>query len=235
MNFFKYEDKIIEYSVNKLKIKHVYISIKNGEVLVKVPKNISDDIVKDIVEKKKKWIYEKLLIDKTAPKQKKEYINDEQINILGEKYKLKIIYGDIDIKTTTINIVEHNVIIKLPFKYIKDKQKEKNEIKKILDLFYLNLAKKEIKNAMEIVTKEVGLYPNEYKIKKLKRSFGICSSKKNISLNIDLVRYSKKAIKYVVLHEICHLKYMNHSKKFWAMVKLYMDDYKEVSKELRNY
>ena len=46
--------------------------------------------------------------------------------------------------------------------------------------------------------------------------------------------YSEKAIKYVVLHEICHLKHMNHSKKFWDMVKLYMNDYKEVAKELKN-
>lgn len=234
MNFIKYEDKIIEYRVNKLKIKHIYISIKNGEVLVKVPKNISDDIVKDIVEKRKKWIYEKLLIDKTATKQQKEYTNNGQINILGEKYKLKIIYSDIDIKNTVINIIEDSVIVSLPIKYKYDEVKSKNEIKKILDLFYLNLAKKEIKNAMEIVTKEVGLYPNEYKIKKLKRSYGICSSKKNISLNIDLVMYSEKAIKYVVLHEICHLKHMNHSKKFWDMVKLYMNDYKEVAKELKN-
>lgn len=234
MNFIKYEDKIIEYEVRKLKIKHIYISIKNGEVLIKVPKNISDDMVKEIVEKKKKWIYEKLLTSNCKKKQQ-EYIDGEKLRILGQIYTLKTIYCNKEIKKTTINIINDDVIIYIPFKYKDDDLKSKNEVKKVLDEFYLNLAKKEIKNIMDIVTKEVGLYPNEYKIKKLKRTFGICSSKKNISLNVDLVMYSKKAIKYVVLHEICHLKYMNHSKKFWAMVKLYMDDYKEVSKELRNY
>ena len=45
--------------------------------------------------------------------------------------------------------------------------------------------------------------------------------------------YSRKAIEYVVLHEVCHLKYMNHSKNFWAMVEKYMPDYKEAEKELK--
>jgi len=44
--------------------------------------------------------------------------------------------------------------------------------------------------------------------------------------------YSRKALEYVVLHEICHLRYMNHSKKFWAMVEYYMPDYKDAEKEL---
>ena len=45
--------------------------------------------------------------------------------------------------------------------------------------------------------------------------------------------YSRQAIEYVCLHELCHLKYMNHSKKFWDLVEYYMPDYKLVKKELR--
>ena len=45
--------------------------------------------------------------------------------------------------------------------------------------------------------------------------------------------YNRHIIDYVVLHEICHLKHMNHSKSFWAMVEKYMPDYKEARKELK--
>ena len=45
--------------------------------------------------------------------------------------------------------------------------------------------------------------------------------------------YSIHAIEYVCLHEICHLKHMNHSKKFWNMVEEYMPDYKIAEKELK--
>ena len=43
--------------------------------------------------------------------------------------------------------------------------------------------------------------------------------------------YSKEVIRYVILHELCHIKHMNHSKKFWELVENYMPNYKEVKKE----
>ena len=86
---------------------------------------------------------------------------------------------------------------------------------------------------MEKMRKLVGLAPEEYRIKKTKSIWGSCSSNKKITINQNLMMYSRKAIDYVVLHEICHLKYMNHSKKFWAMVEKYMPDYKEAEKELK--
>ena len=45
--------------------------------------------------------------------------------------------------------------------------------------------------------------------------------------------YNRKIIDYVVLHEICHLKHMNHSKKFYEMLAKYMPDYKEAEAELK--
>ena len=86
---------------------------------------------------------------------------------------------------------------------------------------------------MEYLQEKTGLYPLEVKIKKLKATWGICSSKRKISINLNLMAYSRQAIEYVCLHELCHLKYMNHSKKFWDLVEYYMPDYKLVKKELR--
>ena len=67
----------------------------------------------------------------------------------------------------------------------------------------------------------------------MKRAWGNCNSKKEIHLNKNLIKYSKREISYVCLHELCHLKYMNHSKDFWNMVAYYMPDYKMAEKELK--
>ena len=88
---------------------------------------------------------------------------------------------------------------------------------------------------MEDLKNRTGLAPLECSIKNLKATWGICSSKKKISINQNLMAYSRHAIEYVCLHEICHLKHMNHSKKFWNMVEYYMPDYKEAKKELKNW
>ena len=103
----------------------------------------------------------------------------------------------------------------------------------MIDKMYYMIAEKEVESAMEKTRKMVGLAPEEYKIKKIKYAWGTCSSRKVITINQNLMMYSRKAIEYVILHEICHLKYMNHSKKFWEMVESYMPDYKEAEKELK--
>ena len=87
--------------------------------------------------------------------------------------------------------------------------------------------------AMEYLQKRTGLYPLECNIKNLKATWGICSSKRKISINQNLMAYSRQAIEYVSLHELCHLKYMNHSKEFWNLVEYYMPNYKQAKQELR--
>ena len=49
----------------------------------------------------------------------------------------------------------------------------------------------------------------------------------------ELIKYSEKAIRYVILHELCHIKHMNHSKEFWKLVEKYMPEYKEIQKEFK--
>lgn len=99
--------------------------------------------------------------------------------------------------------------------------------------FYKKEAEKKIPELMEKMIKLTGLKPNEYKLMNFKRAWGNCSNKKVIKLNTKLVMYSDFAIEYVCLHELCHLRYMNHSKKFWELVKSYMPDYKIAEKELK--
>ena len=119
-----------------------------------------------------------------------------------------------------------NIILKIPSK--------KENVKKLIDKLYKYIATEEVPSAMEDLKNRTGLAPLECSIKNLKATWGICSSKKKISINQNLMAYSRHAIEYVCLHEICHLKHMNHSKQFWNMVEYYMPDYKEAKKELKN-
>lgn len=88
------------------------------------------------------------------------------------------------------------------------------------------------KTASELIS-ITGLKPNRVKLKQINYAWGSCSSKKNITINKKLICYSKHAIRYVILHELCHLKYMNHGKEFWNLIESYMPDYKDAKKELK--
>lgn len=225
----KYQNKTIAYTINKAKIKNIYITIENGEVVIKAPWYTTRNQIQEVVESKRDWIMKKLEEYNVSPRKVKEYEDGEKFQILGESYYLNIYYKDIN--NAILNVENEKIEIILPLSYAEEDNTE--QIKKMIDKMYYMIAEKEVESAMEKTRKMVGLAPEEYKIKKIKYAWGTCSSRKVITINQNLMMYSRKAIEYVILHEICHLKYMNHSKKFWEMVESYMPDYKEAEKELK--
>lgn len=225
MQKLNYKDKQVEIDIVKSKIKNVYIQIKDGKVVVKAPNRLSEKKIFDIVNSKKEWIYEK--INKLK---ENEIKGGSKIYILGKPYVLKISF--IKEAEEKIQISEGNLQIILPQ---SRNNKNNNEIiNELISSLYKKIAEKEVSMAMALITRIVGIKPNKYRIKQLKTAWGTCTSNKNITINSELMKYDREVIQYVVLHEICHLKYMNHSKEFWNMVEKYMGNYKEVRKRLKS-
>ena len=108
-----------------------------------------------------------------------------------------------------------------------------DKIEKKLNDILKSLARKYIYEAMDKYIKITGLAPQKIEIRKFKSIWGNCNSNKIIKMNQNLVHYGKDQIEYVCLHELTHLKHMNHSKRFWAHVEKYMPNYKQISKVLK--
>jgi predicted metal-dependent hydrolase len=72
-------------------------------------------------------------------------------------------------------------------------------------------------------------------IRMQKSRWGSCSGKGNLNFNCLLMRTPDEIIDYVVVHELCHLKEMNHSPRFWAEVEKIFPDYKERRKWLKDH
>lgn len=230
MKNIRYQNKVIPYTVSKSKIKNLYITVQDGEVAVSAPWYVTSSQIQEILEEKREWIYRKLSEYNNSPRAAKKYVENERFHILGKSYYLHIEY--LNIMQEKLVVDNEQIIVKIPNKLKNMDNKE--IIKKLIEKMYYKIAEQEFEIAMDKTRIMTKLAPEEYKIKKLKRAWGNCSSERKINLNIDLVMYSKKAIEYVVLHEVCHLKYLSHSKKFWQMVESYMPDYKDAEAELKN-
>lgn len=65
--------------------------------------------------------------------------------------------------------------------------------------------------------------------------WGSCSGKGNINISSRLLFLPQELLAYVCLHELCHLKEMNHSARYWALVEKFMPEYDRYRKQLKNY
>lgn len=72
----------------------------------------------------------------------------------------------------------------------------------------------------------MSLFPTAVKITSAKSRFGSCNGKNSICFSWRLMAYPEAAIDYVVVHELAHIKYKDHSKRFYALIEKYMPDYK---------
>lgn len=88
-------------------------------------------------------------------------------------------------------------------------------------------AKEILPPKVEYYSKLMGLTPLGIKITSAKTRFGSCSGKNSICFSCRLMLYPEKAIDYVVVHELAHIKHKNHGKKFYSLIQKYMPDYKE--------
>jgi len=92
-----------------------------------------------------------------------------------------------------------------------------------------------VNERVKFYNKIYGFYFNQIFIKNQKTRWGSCSSKKNLNLNYKIIFLPEKHRDYIIVHEMCHLKELNHSRNFWALVERALPNYLEIKKELRNH
>lgn len=94
----------------------------------------------------------------------------------------------------------------------------------------LKLARKRVEHFNQIYKLKV----NGINIKRQKTRWGSCSKKGNLNFNYKIVLVPKKIADYIIVHEMCHLKEFNHSRKFWNLVEKGIPAYKNVIKEIND-
>jgi len=74
---------------------------------------------------------------------------------------------------------------------------------------------------------------NQINIKNQKTRWGSCSKKGNINFNYKIALLPQRLFDYIIVHELCHLREFNHSRKFWRLVEKSISDYLEIRNELK--
>ena len=193
------------------------------ELLVKVPKKVSQKIILDFLEKHKTWISEKQnLFEENSQK----FEIWEKFLFFWEEFDL----CELEAKN------DKNVLIFDSKKFFTN-TKNPEILRELFIKFYKKEAKKYISKKISEICELLNLSFNKLKITSASSRWGSCNSKKNISFSFRLILAPKKSIDYVIVHELAHLSEMSHSKAFWDLVQDYSDQigiwsYKENKKWL---
>ncbi len=104
-----------------------------------------------------------------------------------------------------------------------------------LPKYYLDSLKDYLDESLNRYSKLMGVKFKEVKITQTKTTWGTCNTSKKLTFNLRLAMASKSVIDYVVVHELAHLKHMNHDRSFWNTVGKVLPDYKERQGYLKKF
>lgn len=182
-----------------------------AEINVFYPKSTSKLIAQDFVMKKRAWIDKKRKEILGNIAENEDIFELNAILLLGNR--VKIVYEDIN-KITLINkaLVVPNCL-----------KNDENALKRGLKAFISKFAAELLPQCMSYFAELIGKTPTKISISHPKSLWGSCNEKKEIRLNAKLVMLPKELMEYVIVHELCHLKELNHSEYFWGEVSKFCD------------
>lgn len=232
MEYLRIGSKVIEYELRKSsKAKRVSISIKNSRVRVAIPSGFTFEYAKGFLEDNKEWVLKHLqkqllTSQKVTPKY---YTSGEKLLYRGRSYPL-IIEEEI-IPTEYFAVFKGSrIVVNIPPSLALDKKPQM--VKHLIEEWYKGQAQKLLPEQVDYYSKMLNTPFNRLKIKDQKTRWGSCSNKGNINLNWRIIMAPHQVAAYVIIHELTHLKHMNHSKDFWKVVEESLPDYKKWKKWL---
>jgi predicted metal-dependent hydrolase len=192
------------------KRKNLTITVeRDRSVVVLAPDSLSEEKIREIVESKHQWIYEKSRHSQKYGKLPhppgKELVNGESALYLGRLYQIEIIQDNLkEIR------FDQRFLIPAAFS---------GERKQVMRDWYIGRAKEKILPRVKRFANDLGVEFASAKIVDNRFRWGSCSTKDNVSFNWRLIKAPIYVVDYVIVHELAHLLEANHTPRFWNIVR----------------
>lgn len=206
------------YSQRKTLAIHIH---PDRTVTVDAPTGTPIDRVYEVVRRKGGWISRKLREFETyaqpvAPP--RQYVSGEAYRYLGRQIRLKVETG------TPSRVV-------LSREFLTVTTPNPDDVAALVQAWYRRQAERVFAERLTIClprAEALGIpAPEKLTVREMKSRWGSCSGRGRITLNLRLIQVEADLIDYVILHELCHLKELNHSKRFYVLMTRILPDWKD--------
>ncbi|MBT5855109.1 M48 family metallopeptidase [bacterium] len=185
----------------------------DNSVVVLAPRFVSKGAIDRFVTTKIDWIRSHQSRNKDSIQNPIVWASGGEVPYLGQSYKLIESQGD----EACFRVSNGSLVIP---------DLEGQALQKKVMNWMRNCATDVITDRVEWYAAQMGLQPKEIKFRKMKSRWGSCSSRGTVSFNWIMLQAPLEVVDYVVVHELAHLKEMNHSKRFWDIVEVYSPNWK---------
>ncbi|HVZ40276.1 MAG TPA: SprT family zinc-dependent metalloprotease [Candidatus Kapabacteria bacterium] len=167
-----------------------------------------------LLREKKEWVLEQLqrIPVSSAPKPLE---NGSVVYYLGKEYRVRLRSGEL---WTGCELAHGVLSVHMPHDFEGDP-------KEIVLAWIKAQAAKRIKAEAEHLAEVVDVHYTRVSVRDQKTKWGSCSKAGALSFNWRLILFPPKVLRYIVVHELCHLRHFNHSQRFWNLVARHDPDY----------
>ena len=215
--------KIIRKRIKNL---HLYVKPPEGRVAVTVPYALSEKQIREFVESRLPWIQKQQ--EKIASRDfslQDDFLSRGKLFLWGDPYVLDIREG----KGYALSLEGDRAVFTV--RQGSAHTQQEGWIRE----WCRDLLKRAIEERLPVWESLTGLHCRCWQVKNMTTRWGTCNpSAGRIWLNLQLVRKSPECLDYVLLHEIAHLRIVNHGSDFAAFMDRYMPQWKEIRKKLRD-
>ena len=233
MPIIKLDGESVAYTIRHSKrAKRVIVkfSLENGLEVV-YPGAMSTPSPESVLIANSDWIKAtmKRARDASAKRFRRCYEDGELFLVRGKPYRLERCLSN-EGSRATAQFSGNSLEVSIP---AGTSHTDREQLRDAVLHFYRQLARDYLPVRVAELAAEHGFAYNQLRIKHQKTRWGSCSAKGNINLNLRLMMTPDEAIDYVIIHELCHLRELNHSRQFWMMVECCCPEYRKWKAWLR--
>lgn len=225
-HFLNIKDTIIPYEERRnSRAKRLSLRVGRDRVRLTAPSKATQREIREFVKVNQDWIFahwvkvqEELL---QIPE--RQYRNGETIPFLDHSLTLRILKSNH--KRIALRDRKEEKIIDICVPEAINPGHQSEAIRGILEKWLKLKAREVFCFKLDKLSAQMGVKYKDFRLKEQKTRWGSCSSKGNINLNWRIILAPERVVDYLIIHELAHLKHMNHSASFWQVVGQYCPEY----------
>ncbi|VVC77039.1 hypothetical protein AQUSIP_23660 [Aquicella siphonis] len=192
---------------------------------ITVPPSFNLHEIPRILEENKSWIIKQIALSQATVPPTLMRPDHVEFNALNELWKIHYVACQ-----SRLEIIQrpHREIV------LTGKIHETTQCRKKLIAWIRNYSRDYLISQLETLSLVTGMEYASAAVRDQKTVWGSCTSKKSISLNYKLVFLPHRLLRHIIIHELCHTKYLNHSRRFWNLVGEHDPDWRSHKLELRS-